>query len=211
MENTKMNRQLGTKWFTFYTRIRPCLACVTSVTIFVDFFTYMDVYFGYWWMLLYLVTSIAQPVLSIMVFVKSSGDYVSFVRFVKAVLILEIINMAYQSGVRQYINSFEIWGAIIIALVIFAILYFAWFRTNIKYFERRIVKEVPETVNCDLGSFPRQPQSSYSNEIFKTYENSNDYGVMTQNNTVLYCRKCGNKLIPNSVFCNKCGFKIDRF
>lgn len=28
---------------------------------------------------------------------------------------------------------------------------------------------------------------------------------------ICFCRKCGNRLVADSMFCNKCGVKIDRF
>ena len=68
----------------------------------------IHVYFSYWWMLLYFITGIAQPVLAIMVFAKSEGNYKNFVRFVNGVLIFETISMAYQQGVQRYIKDFEI-------------------------------------------------------------------------------------------------------
>lgn len=224
MEKTKMNRQLGTKWFTFYAKVRPWLACLTALTILVDFFQYMEVYFNYWWVLLYFLTGIAQPVFAIMVFVKSSGDYVDFVDFVKGVLIFETINIAYQQGVQQYIKNFEIGSAIVIALVILLIGYFLWYRLNIKYFEKRIVKEVPEAVSYDFNAVSRPPQISDPNEVLKTYGNYNVYGSDIRLQTeekketaddtasaspkVQFCRKCGTKLPEDALFCTKCGTKV---
>ena len=54
------------------------------------------------------------------------------------------------------------------------------------------------------------PISNPTND--KTFTPRNDVVSAIENiQTVRFCRKCGNKLIPNSAFCNKCGFKIDRF
>lgn len=39
---------------------------------------------------------------------------------------------------------------------------------------------------------------------------SNDIAIdSVRNNTINYCRKCGNQVTKDSVFCNKCGAKID--
>ena len=91
-----MNKQLGTKWFTFYTKVRPWLAWLMVFSTIGDFMQYPDVYLTNWWLLLCFLAAITQPILCIAVAVKSSGDYASFVRFVKGVLLFETINMAYE-------------------------------------------------------------------------------------------------------------------
>ena len=99
-----------------------------------DFFQYPDVYLSRWWLLLYSLGAIAQPILCIIVAVKSSRDYPDFVRFVKGVLLFETINMAYQQGVQQYLNSELQFGvAAIVFVVILVIGYFVWYRLNVKY------------------------------------------------------------------------------
>lgn len=224
MGETKMNRQLGTKWFTFYAKVRPWLACLTSLTLIVDFFQYMDVYFNYWWISLYFITGIAQPVLAIIVFFKSEGDYEDFVEFVNGVLIFETINVAYQQGVQQYIKNFKLGSAFIIALIILVVGYFLWYRLNIKYFKKRILREEPETVSYDSNTVSQPPQNSDPYEVPKTYGNYNVYGndiilqTKEKKETVnvttstspkaQFCRKCGNKLPEDALFCTKCGTKI---
>ena len=137
MGELQMNKQLGTKWFTFYTKVRPWLACLMIFSTLGDFFQYPDVYLSRWWLLLYLLGAIAQPILCIIVAVKSSRDYPDFVRFVKGVLLFETINMAYQQGVQQYLNSELQFGvAAIVFVVILVIGYFVWYRLNVKYFEK---------------------------------------------------------------------------
>ena len=182
----------------------------------------MDVYLSYWWMLLYFITGVAQPVLAIMVFAKSEGDYGDFVRFVNGVLIFETINMAYQQGVQQYIKSFEFGTAFIIALIILVIGYFLWYRLNIKYFKKRILREEPEAVTYDFSSVSRPPQFSDPNAAPKTYGNYNVYGndiklqkeeTITTDTTPVqqkaqFCRKCGTKLAEDALFCTKCGTKV---
>ena len=58
----------------------------------------------------------------------------------------------------------------------------------------------------------RPPQLSYTDEIPKSYGNYNVSGdeirLETQPQRIAYCRKCGNKLMPDSVFCNMCGTKV---
>ena len=222
MGETKMNRQLGTKWFTFYAKVRPWLVCFMSLNIIVDFFQYMNVYFSYWWMLLYFITGVAQPVLAIMVFTKSKGDYQDFVRFVNGVLIFETINIAYQQGVQQYVKNFEFGTAFIIALIILVLGYFLWYRLNIKYFKKRILREELETVNNDFSSVSGPHQFFDSDEVPSTNGDYNVYGNdiklqkeenITTDTTpvtqrVQFCRKCGTKLTEDALFCTQCGTKV---
>lgn len=60
-----------------------------------------------------------------------------------------------------------------------------------------------------------EPEGTACNCDFeKQYDSFNHNFTITHmsvQKSVAFCRKCGNKLIPNSVFCNKCGFKIDKF
>lgn len=197
MDNINMNQQLGTKWFTFYTKVRPFLACLLVITTIVDFIQYPDVYFDYWWLLLSLVAAIVQPILCIIVAVKSNENYIDFVRFVKGVLLFEIINISFQQGVKQYITSqFEIIPALVIFSIGLSVGYFTWYRLNVKYFEKRILV----TPNFDNGETNNYQQStSANNAVVEAPE-------IPQNN---FCRNCGNKLIDGSRFCSKCGTKID--
>ena len=139
MDDLKMNRQLGTKWFTFYTKVRPWLSCLGAIGVLGDFMEYQEVYLSYWWMMIYFLSSIAQSVLSIMVFIKSKEDYEDFVRFVKGVLIFETINISYELSVEQYIqNEFKDGYALLIGVITLVLGYFLWYRLNMKYFQKRI-------------------------------------------------------------------------
>ena len=143
MCSTGMNRQLGTKWFTFYTKVRPCIASIISLSAIVDVILYAELYFSYWWMTLYLLVGLAQPILSIVVALKSNNEnYADFVRFVKGVLFFEVIAIAYSQGVQQYIRSELIFSSAFgIFIVLLVIGYFLWYRLNVKYFEKRLLKD----------------------------------------------------------------------
>ena len=195
MDNFHMNTSLGTAWFTFYTKIRPWFACLISFSIIIDFFEYIEVYSSYWWMMLSFISSITQSVFAIMVFVKSRGDYIDFVRFVKGVLLFETINVAYQQAVQQYINSsFEISSALVIFAIILILAYFVWYRLNVKYFEKRIL--VSSNLNTEITN-NYQPDT-YTHPHTQTSDNLN----------VCFCRKCGQKLACDSSFCSRCGTKV---
>lgn len=194
MDNIKMNRQLGTKWFTFYTKVRPWLACLTAITVIADFMQYQEIYTSYWWMMVYFLAALVQPVLCIMVFVKSQGDYEDFVRFVKGVLWFETINMAYGQAVKQYIqNELNIGVALIVGAIILVLGYFIWYRLNMKYFKKRILVATNAYVPIEINT----------NQSVQQGED-----LMADADRIRFCRKCGEKLIHNSRFCRKCGTEI---
>lgn len=168
MKKAETNRQLGMKWFVFYTKFRPWLACILSLTVITDFLQYTKVYLNYWWMFLYFLASIVQPILAIIVFVKSKGNYEEFVRFVNGVLIYETVNMAYSMGVQAYIKYFDIGTALVSSLITSVAGYFLWYRLNIKYFRKRIPREESEFVSCDSNATLESSQETDSDKIFET-------------------------------------------
>ncbi len=188
-----MNRNLGTKWFTFYTKVRPWVVCISTLSVVLDFFQYIDVYTSLWWMMLYFAGSVIQAVLAIILFIKSRGDYINFVSFVKGVLLFETINTAYAVSVSQYIdNGLEFNG--IFSAVVLLILYFVWYHLNLKYFEKRILPMVYTANICE-----EEP----CEKLFFTEPDNK-----TMCDKPMFCRKCGNKLLVESKFCNKCGTEI---
>ncbi|MDD6678556.1 MAG: zinc-ribbon domain-containing protein [Firmicutes bacterium] len=213
-----MNKQLGTKWFTFYTKVRPWLACLMIFSTLGDFFQYPDVYLSRWWLLLYLLGAIAQPILCIIVAVKSSRDYPDFVRFVKGVLLFETINMAYQQGVHQYLNSELQFGvAAIVFVVILVIGYFVWYRLNVKYFEKRINVIETDYLEFDPNRITECKSRGYRDKNFfnacpQCGQYAKQYIYLNQEQPkeerICFCRKCGSKLIDDAVFCDKCGTKV---
>lgn len=219
MDNLKMNRQLGTKWFTFYTKVRPWFACITAFSVIADFMQYQEVYTGYWWMMVYFLAAITQPVLCIMVFVKSQGDYENFVRFVNGVLLFETINMAYGQAVQQYIqNEFNIGVALIIGVIILVLGYFIWYRLNMKYFKKRINVITNDYLPDDPNRVTECKSCGYRDENFfnacpKCGKYAKQYVYLDEeppvdNDKIRFCRKCGEQLIDSSKFCRKCGTEI---
>lgn len=167
MDNIKMNSQYGTKWFTFYTKIRPWFACFMFLPTLVDFIEYVDTYLSLWWMLLAFAASAAQCALSIMVFIKSQGDYVEFVRFVKGVLLFETINIAYQQGAQQYINNgFNIGYALLMLIIMLALAYFLWYRLNVKYFNKRINVITNDYLEDDPNRITQCKSCGYQNKDY---------------------------------------------
>ncbi len=182
MNNLNMNTQLGTKWFTFFTKVRPWLGCIAAIPIVVDFMEYPDLYMDSFWLILHLFMAIAHVALNIMVFTKSKGNYISFVRFVKVFLLFEVINITYGRGFQLYLQNgaeFDS-GIVIVSLVVFCIVYLIWYNKNIEYFEKRII----------------------NNDNFQ-YVHSDE-----ETNKIRFCRKCGEPLMDSSKFCRKCGTEV---
>ena len=113
-----------------------------------------------------------------------------FVRFVKKVLLFETISIAYGLGVQQYVqNGFDVGTAFISALITVLIAYFAWYRLNMKYFNKRIVS----------------PYDGADSFVEATYTTQN---VARENAKPSFCRKCGNKLFDGAKYCGKCGTEV---
>ena len=184
MDEPGMNPKYGKKWFFFFTKVRPFLAGLSFFFPLLDFLTNISLYLSFWWMTLAFVGGVAEVVLSIMVFIKSQGDYVKFVRFVKGVLLFETFSIAYHQGVLQYINSGFDWDYGLVAFLFAAVLaFFLWYLPNTRYFKKRIHHSAatPET------NLPSDTQNSFS-----------------------YCMNCGHKLSKGSNFCGKCGAPVFR-
>lgn len=200
MGKTTINKQLGTKWFTFYTKIHPWFVCLFTLPIITDFMEYIDFYTGYWWSIFYVVANVVRPVLRMIVFGKSldmTRDYAKFVTFVKFTLIYEVLNFAYTIACNVYImegaeEGFSGTVCLVFLLVVF-VAYFAWFELNARYFEKRIrYIELEEETNVI-------PQKNVMVE--KAYESKGAHAIS-------FCRKCGAKIPKYSRFCGQCGTEI---
>lgn len=208
------DKQPGWKWFIFYTKIRPWIACLSFIALAADFFNYIDIYIGNFWLMLYFLGAVAQVVLCVIVFLKSSKDYAIFVRFVDGVLFFETINIAYQQGIQQYIqNGFDFLYALIMFIVILPIAYFLWYKLNIKYFRKRILCKTknPEPYK---SRFTECPKCGYIAVFEKECPKCGFLPTKVEevNNSatpqILYCRKCGAKLLENAHLCKECGTEI---
>ena len=145
-ERLIMNRELGTKWFTFYAKVRPWFAVIAALASIVNFAQYPSVFLNNIGLLIAFLATIAQTVLSIIVAVKADGDYEDFVSFVKEVLVFETINMAYQSASQQYYqNGYDVATVVIMGLILLLVSYLAWYRPNVKYFRKRLIQAPKST------------------------------------------------------------------
>ena len=190
-----MNKLMGTKWLTFYTKVRPILSGLFLLAVLASFRLNLAIYTKIWWLTLFFAGAVAQFVLCILIAVKSGGDYPHFVRFTRKVLLFETIYTAYQQGVETYVRNFDVISALVVFFVILIALYFIWYRLNVKYFEKRLLPQRDET-SASLGDAP----SSGFHE--------GETGTAGESGQILFCRKCGAKLIANSKFCSRCGTRV---
>lgn len=141
--NSHMNKELGTKWFTFYAKVRPWLGCFIVLLTINDFMQYKEIYMHYWWLMLDFLVRLVRVVFGILVYAKSKGDYEDFVDFVKGVLIFETISMSYdafvQSYSQHYYDQVGLVSALTTGFIILLLGYFLWYRLNMKYFKKRIM------------------------------------------------------------------------
>lgn len=102
-----------------------------------------------------------------------------------------------------------------LVMIPFFLLYFWLFTRNVK----KKVEEAYTPMFEQVPSSPitpihttRPPQISYEDEKTKVYDDfnipSNTIALEKKTLQISYCRKCGNKLIPDSAFCNMCGTKV---
>ena len=84
-----MNKLMGTKWFTFYTKVRPILSGLFLLAVLASFRLNLAIYTKIWWLTLFFAGAVVQFVLCILIAVKSGGDYPHFVRFTRKVLLFE--------------------------------------------------------------------------------------------------------------------------
>jgi hypothetical protein len=164
---TGMNRELGTKWFTFYTKVRPWLAGISALMVLTNFCQAMHYYLSNIGILVAAIAQIAGAILSVAVAVKAEEDYAGFVSFVKGALIFDIINVAYQSASQQYYqNGYSIGTVAIVFLIILVLGYFVWYRPNINYFRKRILHTANTMDTTDTnGTDHCDPATSFSEPL----------------------------------------------
>lgn len=202
----------GTKWFTFYTKIRPALLGLGFITVISDFLRYVDIYTDHWWMLLNFGISVVNLILSVAVAFKSDGDYRDFVRFVRGVLLFETIGLTYQLSVEQYIiNNFDFNSAILGTVISLPVFYFLWYCLNIRYFIKRIrsketgdeAEKNPITLTSGGPNTETTPEKQYIGKFQKK-----DTVVITnvsKSKKQRFCKHCGGAIDNESKKCSKCG------
>ncbi len=131
-----MNKDYGTKWFTFFTKYRPYFVCANPIYVVLVWMTLYENVNAL--LILEFFAALTSAILSMIVYEKAKGDYISFCSFVKGVLLFEIVFFAYEQGVHQYIKN-GLHTALVVSAIFLLIYYFLWYRLNIKYFNKRIL------------------------------------------------------------------------
>ena len=130
-----MNRQLGTKWFTFYTKVRPCIVYFSTFLVVLNFLIDPTIYTSNLLMMISFLGQIEHCILSFIVLALSCGEnYENFVRFVKGVLLYEAIFTSFTIGIEQK-NIAEF---IFVGSIAFVFGYFVYYKQSMKYFTRRL-------------------------------------------------------------------------
>ncbi len=131
-----MNKDYGTKWFTYFTKYRPYFSCAYPIAVVLGWMVLYDN--ANVWLILDFFAALTSAILNMIVYEKSKGDYISFCSFVKGVLLFETVSFAYSQGVHQYMKN-GLLTALVVGAIFLLIYYFLWYRLNIKYFDKRIL------------------------------------------------------------------------
>ena len=185
-----IDKERGTKWFTFYTKIRPWIYCFALLESISEMMRYAEIYFQYPLLVISLVVEITSVVLCIMIFAKSKGDYKDFAMFADRVLMFEACAMAFQGFVGQYYTEGSA-VAFITAVLSGLLGYYVWYRKISEYFYER-VKEVQG--NCESNIEVVAPTDDVAIKERK---------VVTADKWI--CSSCGVGNSPNFGQCKKCG------
>ncbi|MGI6510506.1 MAG: hypothetical protein ACOX1L_08055 [Erysipelotrichaceae bacterium] len=139
MNKTNLNKPLGTKWFTFYTKIRPWIIIVFGFKTYFEFLSEVNHDITLWSLLLFLFVTLAHSFLCILVFNISSGNYNRFYHFVRWVLLFEVIAPSYQAGFIQYARNADYGYAFMTFFMGLLLFSFFWYLPNIIYFKKRVL------------------------------------------------------------------------
>lgn len=140
-----MNESMGTKWFFFFTKVRPVLGVIAGIPVIADYFRYPDTVARYFWLMLALLLSIGTVIINIVTAIKSDRRYDDFVEYVRYALIFEAFTMAYIQAVNSYAgNGFDLGRAIITYFAILLLMLLVWYLPNMRYFKRRLVSVIDE-------------------------------------------------------------------
>ena len=207
MENITINKQMGLKWFNFFTKVRPFVHFIACLFIVIEVSMDPQLYLGSFFMLIYVLGTIVQCVLVEISSIKAREEnYGDFVAFVKKSLIYEIVFVAYANGIDYYYNYGLIY-ALIIALNVLVVYYFLWYRLNVKYFEKRMVVEGPaKTRKTETKAEEQDLDDEYDDEYDDDdYDSDDDLS----DTSARCCYVCGLELDEDDVFCERCGTRVD--
>lgn len=215
MENITLNKQMGLKWFNFFVKVRPVLHFISCFFILIAVSMDPQLYLGNPFMLLYVLGTVVQCTLVEISSIKAKEEnYGRFVAFVKKALVYEIIFASYSGFVESY---FVYNAGIIYSLVTAAnnliLLYFLWYRLNVKYFEKRMLVVTPvktriKPANVETEVLDAEDYSDDDDDDFDDYDDDDDDDYAPSSSSGRRCYVCGLELDDDDVFCERCGTRI---
>lgn len=179
-QKLRMNRSMGTAWFTFYTKVRPVFSALVVISSLVSVVEYWELCLTHFSLLLVFALQLVQFAFCILVRIKAYEDYDEFVRIVKPILLFEVLSIAFQLGVQMHYSNGYDWNVSALVAVLYIVIdYFLWYRLNMKYFLKRLIR-APEDASDDDSSVEQnepentdETQTSYY-EVLQVTANASD-------------------------------------
>lgn len=139
--------------------------------------------------------------------------YIYMFKLTKEGYYLNIVLLFYTLILNSFALAFQIFdlmnlgAALLVSVAIYGL---AWVLPNMIYFTKRkslfINNSSPN--NTSINSSLNENKSAQISQGQQMPVNIYIPKATNCDNEILFCRKCGNKLLEDSIFCNKCGTKI---
>lgn len=237
-------KMLGMKWFKFFTKIRSWIGVVLGALFALSTIVQLADYFEYGSFNSLVVITIIQiicyavsAVMSLFLALKTD-DYEKSVissealfKYIKALLIFEVLYMEFSWVISKYYEGAEISLIVITSIMCFLMEYFIWYRPNIKYFKRRLITTKMITnetepsyriADDDLYKSKEYGNHIYAKDIMLQTDGDNtshipiqpekpvetQYQTTTEQPTagkVKFCSRCGGKIDNKTKKCTGCG------
>lgn len=195
----EQNQILGISWLKFFCFWRPWIAFVLTALSIMSLIGYEDfekIYLSSIWGILLLGTMLVDSILLVILFFMARKRDSRTINFIGWILLFEIISYAYGGSIQQSQSMEDFIWLFIIMIVID---YFIWYRTNMKYFNKRTYWFNNYFLYENNGVADNADSERKINIEVKTEKNK-----LVKH--VKYCKLCGGKLDDNNK-CKKCGKK----
>lgn len=203
---------LGVSWLKFFCFWRPWISLVFTIMFLINLIGYEEYriyYLSNGWGYLSTGMTFLNSILLVILFFMAKKRDSRTINFIGWILLLETISFSY-NGIMQQATSLD--HFIVMFIIMLVIIYFLWYRTNMKYFKKRV-----NWFNNNLS--PKYVDEELEDELEDEADDEPEilYSKTKQNNTKMtkatkYCKLCGGKLDNNNK-CKKCGkqyFKLKK-
>ena len=212
-------KELGMGWFKFFTKWRPWITFSFTILLVINATGYYhDVYLGNIFGIISFIGSIVETIFGLILFFKVKNNNDNIFNLIKGILAFEVGFFTYQVIIG---NSYEdITHLTIMSIITAVIYYFLWYKTNMKYFDKRLnVKKEKKEINSEQNNITindktvKEINLSDPNEVV-IRDRSNSFNVYSEdirlhNDTdKKYCTNCGKNIEDFWSFCNHCGYKL---